>query len=140
MPLPVPEGLLELTDPYDPDTNERYRNAGEFGIHDLSLYRDRLYMYWGPAPALVAFLPWRLLTGCGLSTAWAVWAFTLAGWLFAAMLMLHLIRRFFPKYGVTVRCSALLVVGLGNFAAVILPRSSVYEVSIAAAYAFTSLA
>ena len=140
IPLPVPAGLLELSDPFDPDANNAYRLAGEFGIHDLSFYRGRLYTYWGPTPALVAFLPWRLLTGSGLSTAWAVWAFTLSGWLFASMMLLHVIRRFFPQTGMVVRTSALVVVGLGNFAAVVLPRASVYEVSIAAAYAFTSLA
>jgi hypothetical protein len=140
LPLPVPEGLLKLPDPHDPLANKDYRYAGEFGIHDLSLYNDRLYMYWGPTPALVAFLPWRLLTGTGLSTAGSIWAFTVVGWLFSALFMLHVIRRFFPATGSIVCFSALLVVGLGNFAAVVLQRPTVYEVSIAAAYAFTSLA
>jgi len=140
LPLPVPDGLLALPDPYDPAANKPFRYAGQEGVHDLSLYGDRLYMYWGPTPALVAFLPWRLLTGHGLDTSWAVWAFTMAGWLFAAMLVLHVIGRFFPQTGSCIRFSTLLVVGLANFAAVVLHRPSVYEVSIAAAYTFTSLA
>ena len=96
-------------------------------------------MYWGPAPALVAFLPWRLLTGQGLDTAWAVLFFTAAGWLFASLLLLHIVRHFFPCTGPAVRFSVLLALGVGNFAIVVLQRPSVYEVSIAAAYAFTSL-
>jgi hypothetical protein len=140
LPLPVAEGLLRLPDPYDPEANEAYRYAGNLGVHDLSLYGHRLYMYWGPAPALVAFLPWRVLTGSGLSTAWAVWGFVLAGWLFTAMLLLHLIGRYYPQTRWAVALAVLLVVGFGNFAAVVLTRASVYEVSIAAAYAFTSLA
>ncbi|MEE2830979.1 MAG: hypothetical protein VYD18_01335 [Candidatus Latescibacterota bacterium] len=140
LPLPVPEGLLVLPDPYDPTANKPFRYAGEAGIHDLSLYGGRLYMYWGPTPALVAFLPWRLLTGHGLDTAWAAWALTLAGWLFASMLLLLVVRRFYPRTGPTVRISALLVVGVANFATVVLHRPSVYEVSIAAAYTFSSLA
>ena len=57
LPLPEPEGLLSLSDPHDPVANEPFRHAGEQGVHDLSLYDGRLYMYWGPTPALVAFLP-----------------------------------------------------------------------------------
>jgi hypothetical protein len=140
LPLPIPEGLLELANPYDPEANEAYRYAGELGVHDLSLYRDRLYMYWGPTPALFAFLPWRLLTGSGLSTAWAAWALTWVGWFFASMLILHVIRQFYPRTGPIICFSAFLVVGLGNFAAVVLQRPLVYEIAIAAAYTFTSLA
>lgn len=140
LPLPVSEDLLNLADPYDAEANEPFRYAGELGIHDLSLYQGRLYMYWSPAPALIAFLPWRLLTGSGLSTAWSVWAFTLGGWLFASMLLLQIVRRSLPQTGSVITCIALTTVGICNFSAIVLQRPTVYEVSISAAYFFTSLA
>ena len=140
LPMSPPAGLLNLDDPHDPVANEPFRYGGEEGVHDLSLYDGRLYMYWGPTPALVAFLPWRLVTGEGLDTAWAVRGFIMAGWLFAAVLLRQIISRFFPETGQLVRFSAFFLLGLANMAAVIVQRPSVFEVSIAAAFCFTSLA
>ena len=47
---PSPE-LLALPNPYDPAQNAALR------LHDATLYRGRYYLYFGPTPALVLFLP-----------------------------------------------------------------------------------
>src|SRR5437764_10235423 len=36
-------GLLHLKDPYDPAANNVFRQAG---VHDLSFYHGRFYLYW----------------------------------------------------------------------------------------------
>ena len=64
----------------------------------------------------------------------------MAGWLFAAMLLYQIVDRFFPETAPLVRFSALILMGLANAAAMAMHRPSVFEVSIAAAFAFTSLA
>ena len=81
LPRAAPAGLLALPDPYDPQANRAFRMAGLEGVHDLSLYNGKLYLYWGPVPTLVAFLPWRVLTGEMLQSAWASWAFAFGAWL-----------------------------------------------------------
>src|ERR1700722_18001157 len=47
--LPPPK-LLALPDPYDPVANGPYR------LHDAILFDGKYYLYWGPAPALIAAL------------------------------------------------------------------------------------
>ena len=39
----VPAGLTQLTDPYDPDANRRYREL-PYGMTDLSYYKGRLVL------------------------------------------------------------------------------------------------
>ena len=51
------QALLSLPDPYDPLQNEGLR------LHDASLYKGRYYLYFGPAPAVMAFILWKLLIG-----------------------------------------------------------------------------
>ena len=57
----APAELGQLPDPYDPVTNARYRLGA--GLHDMSYYRGRLYLYFGVSPALLLFWPWVALTG-----------------------------------------------------------------------------
>lgn len=54
--IPPDPRLLALPDPYDPGQNHLYRLPA-------SLYKDRYYLYWGPAPVLLLFLPFRAPTG-----------------------------------------------------------------------------
>jgi hypothetical protein len=53
-------GLLTLPNPYDPAANQGLR------VQDLSLYDGKYYLYWGPTPALLLFIPFRLLALDGL--------------------------------------------------------------------------
>ncbi len=47
----APEELLKLTNPYDSNLNEKIRIQKR--NQDLCLYKGKLYMHWGPVPALV---------------------------------------------------------------------------------------
>src|SRR5262245_19110728 len=61
LPVDPSPALLALPDPYDPKANESVRNQ------DMVLYHGRYYLYFGAAPALLLFAPWRLLTGHDMS-------------------------------------------------------------------------
>lgn len=139
LPMAIPEGLLDLPDPHDPRTNSQFR-FGEHGVHDLTLFDGRLYMYWGPTPAFVAFLPWRLITGTKLPTPWAAWLFVFGGWLASATLLIRLARRCFPDAGAALLFVLLLALGLCNWGAVVLRRGDVYETAIGAAFFFVAVA
>jgi hypothetical protein len=60
---PVPPGLTQLADPYDPMASAPYRWNYGYPLHDLSYYKGRLYLYFGITPALMLFWPCRALTG-----------------------------------------------------------------------------
>ena len=47
---PPAPGLLALPNPFDPYANQKYRLQG---VHDMSLYHDKMYMYYGPTSALL---------------------------------------------------------------------------------------
>jgi hypothetical protein len=132
----LPAGLAQLKDPYDPAANEPFRMGGANGVHDLSLYQGKLYLYWAPGPALAAFLPWRVVTGRPLPTAWACWGFAWAAWLGAAVLLARVVRRHFPDTARWALGAGLVALAACSWAPIVLRRANVWEVPIFAACCF----
>lgn len=129
---PAPE-LLALPDPYDPAANPPYR------LHDASLYQGRYYLYFGPAPAAVLFLPLRSV-GVDLSDRWAAPILAFGGFVCAAALLLFLIGRYLPRTPAAWRLVAVAALGTGNVVLFLLRRTAVYETAIGAGYLFLMLA
>ncbi len=85
----VPSALLEMQDPYDPVArrlNPRLTPKDHWQLLDASYYRGRLFLYWGPVPALVLFLPYHLLTGEYLSEQMAGTLFGCIAFVFLTLL------------------------------------------------------
>ena len=91
----IPPGLAQLADPYDPVANAVYRSP-PIGLHDASYFHGRLYLYFGPVPAVALFWPWVALTGHHLPEQSAVVVFCALGFLAAAWLLRALWREYFP--------------------------------------------
>ena len=126
---PSPQ-LLALPNPYDPWLNERLR------LHDASLYRGRYYLYFGVAPAVTLYLPWRMLTGKRLSDDIAVTLFSMGGYVFSCLLLFLLLEAAQMRVPWFLELAAVLALGLGQIAPVVLRRPRVYEVALSAAYCF----
>jgi hypothetical protein len=126
---PSPQ-LLALPDPYDPAANEHFR------LHDASLYRGRYYMYFGVAPAITLYLPWRVLTGKRLSDDLAVTLFSMGGYVFSCLLLFLLLEASQMRVPWFLQGAAVLALGLGQVAPVVLRRPRVYEVALSAGYCF----
>lgn len=131
----VPEALLKLPDPYDPTL----RPAG-LGLHDASFYGGKYYLYFGAAPVAALLLPFRLLTGFDLPQSVAVLVFVYGGFLASLALWLAVRRRYFPETGALVTLLAAWVLGLAALGPVLLRRPHVWELPIAAGYAFAMVA
>jgi hypothetical protein len=129
--------LAELRDPYDADANARIRFQAK--VHDLSYFNGRLYMYFGPTPALLAFVPWRLLFGADLNSARAGLAFACIGYLANAWLLLSLLTLIVPGLSRGSRAVLTFVLGLATWCPVVLRRLEVYEVAVLCAYALASV-
>jgi len=127
-----PAALLALANPYDPVANAQLR------MHDVSLYRGKYYLYFGPAPVVTLFLPYRLLTGSHLPTRAAVALFCAAGFACSCALFFLVARR--EKWNLPSWLASASVLSLGTSSAVffLLIRPSFYEVAIAAGYCFLS--
>ena len=132
-----PQGLLDLPHPLDPKANQQYVDAQ--GLRDLSLHDGHLYAYWGAAPAVVAFLPWRVLSVLGvgdLSTAFAALLFSTIGLLCAIAVMRMMVRRWLPDTPVWLQAVAAAMLAFGSYAPWLLRRPEVYEVAISAGFCF----
>jgi hypothetical protein len=134
LPLdPAPE-LLALKNPYDSAANGRYR------LHDASLYGGKYYLYFGPAPALLFFLPYRVVTGRDLHNAVAVPLLCAAGYLCACALLYLLAGHNGWSLPLWLELCAVSLLGTSSFVFFLITRALFYEVSIAAGYLFLQAA
>ena len=128
LPLEPDPELLALRDPYNPAANAGHR------LWDASLYGGKYYLYFGPTPALL-MLPWRFATGHELPQRLGVAAAAVAEIAALALLLLGLSRRHFPGLS-PVGLGAILIVAFhASWLPVLLRRSAVWELPIAAALA-----
>jgi hypothetical protein len=127
-PGPAKE-LLALPDPYDPQQNLPYR------LWDASLYQGRYYLYYGPTPAVLLMLPWKVVTGHHLPQRLATGIFAVAGLGALALLLAGVRRRLFPAAS-PVLLSALVVLAAHlTWLPVILRRPAFWELPIVTAAA-----
>lgn len=135
--LEPPAALAKLADPYEPQ--QRVGIDTGRNLLDVTYYKGRYYIYFGVAPELVLFLPFRLLTGVHFSENLAVAVFCSGGYLCSLGLFLALRRKYFPAAGTGIVCLAAILLGGGNFALLVLERSHIWEVPISSAYVFSCL-
>jgi hypothetical protein len=108
---------------------------GAHGMHDASYYRGHYYLYFGVAPVVLLFLPFRLLTGHFIDESLASPMFACVGLLASVWLLDRIRRRYFPGSAGWAAAGCVLALGLANMMPVLLRRSSVWEVPITCAYA-----
>lgn len=89
---PPPE-MMALPEPRDATANRQFRLAPEVpgrrfaGLHDLSLYDGKLYLEWGPLPALL-LIPSRWIVGHDLPMGYVVLTIaTIAALVYAASVL-----------------------------------------------------
>jgi hypothetical protein len=133
LPVDAPPGLLKLKDPYDPKQN------AAFGMHDISFYNGKFYLYFGVTPALVLYWPVAVLTGDYLDDTQAVFIFSTVGFVACALILLGIRRRYFPGLGMASEVGAILAAGMITMVPVMLRRTQVYEVAVSSAFAFFAI-
>jgi hypothetical protein len=126
--------LLALPNPYDPAANQSLR------IHDLSLYHDKYYLYWGPTPALLLYLPFRLLPLGDLPDTTAVFLFSFVGFCFSIACLRALAQRFVPDAPRWMLGAAAVALAFGNALPFTLRRVAIYEVAITAGFCLSFIA
>ena len=127
------QALMSLPDPYDPLQNNGLR------LHDASLYKGRYYLYFGPAPALTAFIPWKLLTGKPMPHNLAGAIFAVGGFIVSILLMILIVRGAEFSGSSITYIIGIVMLGMCNMVLPVLRRPYIYEVSSLSAYAFSML-
>ncbi|MDR1265395.1 MAG: hypothetical protein LBK42_07485 [Propionibacteriaceae bacterium] len=93
--LDVPDqSLLDAELPYDP--TYRVQHGVNFQW-DYAFFDGKYYSYFGIVPAILVYLPFRLITGQHLSTTVATWvAASTAAWFFY-LVWRETVKRWFPR-------------------------------------------
>jgi hypothetical protein len=126
--------LAALADPYDPVQNAPYRLA------DVSYFNNRYYLYFGSVPAVVLMAPYELVMRRDLPTGAATFVFASLGFLAACGVWLGLRARWFPRSGAWMAPLGVLVLGFSTHVLALVRRPDMWELAIAAGFAFTMLA
>jgi hypothetical protein len=117
--------LSQLPDPYNPAQNYSVR------VHDTSLYNGKLYLYFGPVPAILAYLPYHFLTGSFPDQRWVTAAFCTLSFFVLSLLLILATAPVSASEVFRVNLLILLT-GFGNLFPYFLARSGMYEVAISA--------
>ena len=128
-----PAGLLRLPNPYNPIANSTYQLHPR-DIHDFALYHGRLYLTWGPAPALVLVAPLHLL-GMEPSSSLVAALFACAGLGFG-LATLRVVVRQLGGVALWLCVVAALALTLSSVLPFTLRRPEVYEEALAGGFCF----
>ncbi|GBU22775.1 hypothetical protein R80B4_02687 [Fibrobacteres bacterium R8-0-B4] len=93
-----PEKLLNAQRPYD--YYWRLSNGYELGVDwawDIAYYKGKFYTYYGPVPALLLYLPYKLITGNYLSHNSGIFVFASITVIFLALLWRFLVKKYMPS-------------------------------------------
>jgi hypothetical protein len=126
LPIQPSKELLSAPNPYDP------RLPDEWKLHDAVLFQGKYYLYHGVAPALLLFLPYRLIAGSDIYEGVAVLIFVSAAFLIQCLTIKRHIGRLDHWH--------VFALGLANSIPFLLHRVVVYEVAIASGVFCLSLA
>ena len=58
----------------------------------MALFNGRYYLYFGAAPAVALFLPWRIVTGHDLPENFALFLFCFGGYVFYCAAFLRFLQ------------------------------------------------
>lgn len=138
--LPVAPTLSTLENPYDP--NERISalsEAGEAFYVDYAYYDGAYYSYFGILPALLSFVPFKLITGHDMATTYAVALFCMLLVVALTLFLDRLFRRIAPRgsIGMFLLGDVSIFAGCGLIYSAYLPQT--YSIPIVSALFFALL-
>lgn len=125
--------LISLPDPYDLRQNHGLK------LWDAILYKGQYYLYFGPAPALMAFIPWKLLTGQRMPHNLAGAIFAVSGFAVSILLMILIIRGAELKGSFLTVLIGIMMLGMCNMVLPVLRKPFMYEVAVLSAYCWSML-
>ena len=99
--------LLAADDPYSSEGRPAFNEE----VWDLSLYKGKLYLYWGPIPALL-LTPIQLALHTNFADIYLVYFFLCGLLIFNSLILLKLWKLFFPDIPTSNVSISILLIGL----------------------------
>lgn len=122
--------LAELENPYP--TAER---PGIPVFKDASYFEGKYYIYWGPAPAVVAAL-WKIVTSHTLGDEHIVFLAVSCIFVFSVLILLNLRRKYFPALPGWLFVVGVLIIATAHPILWVLNWPTIYPAAIASGQAF----
>jgi hypothetical protein len=116
--------LLALPNPYDPLARAKLKYP-----LDLSLYKGKYYLYFGPTPGLILAII-QPLTTTALGDQYLVFTFVFGVFIFQLLLILEIWKKFFQSVPVWVMSICIIFIGLISPFPWLLMQARVYEAAI----------
>lgn len=116
--------LLALPNPYDPLARAKLKYP-----LDLSLYKGKYYLYFGPTPGLILAII-QPLTISAIGDQYLVFAFVSGIFLFQLLLILEIWKKFFQSVPAWVMSICIIFIGLISPFPWLLMQARVYEAAI----------
>jgi len=134
------EQFMKLKNPYDITE----RSVAEMGrdidyIWDAAYYNGNFYVYFGVVPAVLLFVPFKLVTGYYLSTAFAVTLFINVYLIFLNAILIFCIKNWLPEASFAVYPCSILTIDAASNALLIISSARFYELVYAAGLAFAAI-
>lgn len=125
------QALLEAEDPYRTDIQRPFNDD----VWDLSLYKGKLYLYWGPVPALL-LAPVQLIAKTKVIDMYLVYFFLCGLLIFNSLILLKLRQLFFSNIPIRNVVISIFLIGLILPVLWSLNVPDVYEAAIGAGQFF----
>lgn len=144
--LPVPHELAQLQNPYDPMARNNLLNRYVHHMYwDYAYYKGHWYSYFGVLPAVLLFLPYRVITsiwipgGAMLPTTVATLVFLIAFLISGSLLVIRIIENTKKSVSLGTVSIALALFFISANTVYLWFRTSFYSVPMAASLFFTSI-
>ena len=132
--------LEQLNNPYDEtERNIKGLIRDEDYIMDAAYYKGNYYLYFGVIPALLFFVPFKLLTGMYLSTEFVVFLFLAIYLVFLNLICIKNLKKLFPSLSFGIYVLSILIIDAGSMALSFVCRAKFYEMVYATGLAFSSI-
>ena len=121
------EALLEVKNPYSTIVRPSFNDD----IWDMSLYKGKLYLYWGPVPALL-ITPIQMLINKKITDIFLVYFFSAGLLIFNSLIILKLWQNFFSNISVWNMLICIPLIGLILPILWLINEPTVYQAAIGA--------
>lgn len=138
--LPVAPELLALDDPYN--TQDRIAIGSEDVpiFWDHAFYKGHYYCYFGVVPAVLVYIPFKLVTGMQLPTPWAIGFLGVLAIIAASLLIRRIGLRYFANSATTLSlATCLIIMYMGSNVVYLCFIARFYSVPIMSSLFFTML-
>lgn len=144
--LPVPQALSRLSNPYDPQLRNAILAKNTPNVYwDYAFYHGRWYSYFGVLPAIVLFLPYRVISswfipaGAILPTGAATIICLLGFFIAGSMLVIRLAQRIHAKVSLASTWLSIILFFITSNTLYLCFRTTFYSVPMAASLMVTMI-